>query len=522
MDAQEPERTPFNWRFVMKLILLAFAIICVEALFMSAQAIEDNSSSNTSYIITEEQVYRANPVYRIAQGQNVFVNDTIDISGNGWGTGMAWYGKYTQYSDPQYILYFNNYRSGLQNFWLDPSVFADREGLWFQYYGTNQSTETNGNLELFKVLNQYANTAYTFPNGTTVYEPIAQPDNTVNLTVKLKAPAPQILPEQHVSDYLVAHGDAVTTPYTKLWVFGRVDGIYDHSGNLTEKEIMGLEIGSYKIISHDVGRNTIQEVSYDSISDELVSPWRNVEPIDVYGIQPRLVMDRFVSMIRNTDDKIETYNLEVQDPSITIYSISEVGIGNDMITTYDRGTTMLDVRGYTNVANGTLLTFVMDTDMQNARSLPEYTYHTTAIRTSPGNMSFYQAYIPINKNLMPNGIHTIKASTSLGGVSFYDFVISETPPDSYVPNATLKYIADRNPWVPTPTPVYNTVTVEVTREIVREVVKEVPPSDEQVRAQQDKIITEKIIAGLSLLLCVIGGFFLIRYLVRVWRRVKGE
>lgn len=462
------------------------------------------AEENGSYVIVDDGVnYGApNPNYRITQGQNVYVNDTIDIAGMGWGTGLAWYGKYQEFSKPQYIYDFTNFRRSLQNFYLDPAIFEGKSGVWYQYYGNE--TERNGNLDAFKVVNAMRNQTATYPNGTVIQSAVSVSNVTSDFRIKPKP----LLPEIQVSDYLVALGDPLPTNHTSLWIFGRTDMIYAHAGNISAKEIQQLAVGSYKLISHDAGRNTIYEVGYDSSKNMLTSPWKGVDDESILGSQPMLDIDKFYWMVKKTDDKVETFNLDVEEPAISVVSIDEVDVRNRIPVAFEPGMTLLDVRGYTNTANETKLTFILDPDTHNARELKSVTYYTTAIRSSPGNRSMYQIYIPINKNQMPNGMHTIKAMTALGGSMLYDFPVSELPADSFVPNATIKYIGDRNPWV---APVTVVVTQDVIREVIKEVIVEVTP-DPQVLYEQElkakKAVADdfygKVVVGVTLTVIVIS------------------
>ena len=47
-----------------------------------------NTTVNQSNIAPNVFFFPPSPVYRITQGQTIYINDTIDISGMGWGTGL--------------------------------------------------------------------------------------------------------------------------------------------------------------------------------------------------------------------------------------------------------------------------------------------------------------------------------------------------------------------------------------------------------------------------------------------------
>jgi hypothetical protein len=137
----------------------------------------------------------------------------------------------------------------------------------------------------------------------------------------------------------------------------------------------------------------------------------------------------------------------------------------------------------------------------------------------------YQVYIPINKNQMPNGMHTITVTTAIGASMNYDFPISELPADSYVPNATLKYIMGENPWKPNLT-IADPIIIEKEKVVVKEIVKEVAPSNETVYEQQRKALDDKVMESAILIVELAGGlavaFLIVRFAYRTWKRKGWE
>ena len=512
-------------KWILKILLFAvLALVSISILFPQAFADNVTFGDNQSYVVVMDQpTYPLYPTYRIYQGQDVYVNDTIDISGQGWGSGLSWYGRYQEYDTPQYIYEFTPYKHDVQNFWLNPTIFDGKSGVWYQYYG-NQ-TERNGNLVAFRVVNAYRNATWTFPNGTV----IVKSEGISNKIDGIEIPPTSVLPEIHISDYVVAHGDPLPTSFSKLWVFGRVDSIYNSGGNLTIPQILSLENGYYKIVSHEAGLNTIFEVGYNADTKTFTSPWKNVQDVSIYGSQPMLDIDRFYQMIRGTDDKIQTFNLVIEEPAISIVSIDDVDVGNRIPIAWQPGMTLLDIRGYSNVQNDTTITVVMDPDIQTVRTIKANTWYRKTTRTSPGNKSMYQIYIPINKNQMPNGIHTITVTTAIGGSMNYDFPISELPADSYSPNMTsyghLKYVGNENPWKPNLT-IADPIIIEKEKVVVKEIIKEVAPSNETIYEQQKKAVDEtaSVIIGYGIVgVAIIGGLYLVgRFAYRTWKRKGWE
>jgi hypothetical protein len=484
----------FNYRGVAWCILIALMF----AAAVWVITIPAKAEPNESYVIVTEDTYPYHEPYRIDQGQTVYVNDTIDIAGMGHGKlQLAWYGKYSEYDDPQYVIKTSLFKRELINFWLDPAVFSERTGRWFQYYGNE--TERNGNLIAFKVSDRKRNVTTPFNNVT---------EDVVKTPIYIPP-----LPEKHITDYLVARGDDLTINSSRVWIFGTLDGIYAHGGYFTADEIQDLEIGSYKVVLQDPGRNAIFEVNYDAKNRLLTSPWKNVPDESVAGSQPMLDIKKFYERIKATDDRVQTFDLEVQLPEVYVDRIDEVAVGSRIPIAYEPGMTLLDVRGYTNSKNESVVTAVLDPDDQTVRTIAKNSYTSTAIRENPGSMSSYQVYIPINKNQMPNGIHTVKVSTAIGSSMLHDFPVSEMPADSFVPNATLKYIGDRNPWVPTPTPEIVVKSVEVP--VTQIVTVQMTPSETQISDAAKKLIDRQnqelevvaVIGAVMLLALAFIGWF---------------
>jgi hypothetical protein len=508
--------------WIVKITLISLLALCILSCIYFPPASANDDLAGDVTIVENPTSYPYHEPYRIVQGQEVYVNDTIDISGQGWGSGLAWYGKYSEYDLPQYIYVFTPYKHDVQNFYLNPDLFATKTGMWYQYYGN--TSEPRGNTSAFKVINAFRNYTMILPNGTTLYSSIG----IFNETPQEIKVSPPILPEVHKSDFLISHGDPLVSNINRIWIFGRVDGLYGRFGNLSSDEINKLESGSYTLVQQEKGNNTIIDVGYNPAIDSF---WRSEYDITVgpraitssiKGSQPRLNMEKFYNLIRYTDDKIQTYSMEVEDPMVSVVRIDEVDVGLRIPISYELGMTLLDVRGYTNAQNGTVITLVMDPDKQTVRTLKGNTYTTVALRSSPGNMSIYQCYIPINKNQMPNGIHTVKVSAALGGSMLHDFVISELPADSYVPNATLKYIGDRNPWVPTPTP--EVVTVVQTKVVEKIVTVEVTPPQEMLNEAQKRAVDDKvgeIVKNAAIAIGIVIALFLVgRFAYRVYTKRK--
>lgn len=480
------------------IVLLALIAPPVDAVELTSYPL--NSSVTVIYPIEEGPLEE---VYRIHQGENVYLNDTLDISGvTGWPDSrgnyyLLYFGRYeTAFSpgelDPSFILQlpdkvYSTHRESQYRFYIDPAIFTDRPGYWYQWTSNTSRAfggEPAGNLRAFKVISSFRPVFNTTSNQTEI---IYKPGNYTEPEIK---PAP-LMPERHIADYVVARGDNLTfsgpTEDHRLWLFGRVDGIYGVEGDMIASDLMqNLEEGTYTMIAQSPGNNTIYDASCGPATGNWSVAWNRPGDPEcgrlipgLYGKAPvdipqpsagSVVRDMFMKMLAGSDDTLATYKVEVKDPYITLDRADEVWV---------KGTTYLDVRGYSNVADGTPITVVLDNGKSYKDFIKLRKVTTSAVRTSPGNLSYYRALVLIDwENLAANAMnHTLTASTALGGSIERDFKISIMPKDSYRPNATLKYIEDRNPFVPTPTPVVNTVIVTQTVKVV-ETVKVIETPDE--------------------------------------------
>ncbi len=481
-------------------------------------------AANESYVeVLYPPTPGVTPIPMVEQGATVYVGDYIDVSGvvPPYPQLAYWDGHDMYDALPSYNITMPDRKIGYYQFYLDPEVFGSRLGKWYKY---DNKFERSGYNVAFIVQKRNFNGTMTFPNGT-----IRTTTESINATYyPVVTPTPQIVPEQYVSDYVVARGDPLiinTLGESKVWVFGNKVGIFDRisSSNTTILgigEVWGLEIGRYELVIQYPGRNGIFEASYNNKTDRLVSPWKNVNDIPLTGLTPTLVSQRLKSMVAGTDDKYETYKIEVQEPSIRISDMVQRPLANrpDFHITPDDGeVSMWDVRGYTNVMEGSTLTFYMDKDLQNARTINQSTYTTVAKGSNPGNLRYFQVYIPIFWNRLTDGIHTVSGTTPIGGNVVSNFPVSTMPADSFRPNATLKYINDENPWKPnltTPTPVI--VQVPGPTQIVTVVVT---PSEEQVVEAQRKVSEENwnkmaeqivtiAIVGTTLLILICAGLYI--------------
>lgn len=499
-----------NWRDPELLLAAATIVIAALLIVVFVPQISAAPDNNVSYP-------------RITQGSIVYLNETYDISGvTGWADKIAWYGAYAVYPDPsispQVITLpglTHTSATSQYYYYIDPAIFTKYPGDWFQYYGTSQTApEPNANLLAFRVefsrpvvfnaTNQSGVISYNVLNNVT----------TVNQPVK-----PFILPTKMVSDYIVARGDDLNVTVnqsTHVWIFGRVDGVYDratvnNSVDFQRDVIQSLEPGAYKILMQTpIDPNiTIFTVKYDADTNTI--RWFQPDTFTVNsllldGMSPMVVLDKLEHIFPQSRDTYKVFNLAVQEPYVSIERFD---------TAWINGAEVLDVRGYTNVANDTPISVTLDPQRQTVRSFKENTFIGYVQDEGNGNMRDYRVLVPIDPNNMANGMHTLEANTTLGGEVYHDFPIEEMPADSYAPNATVRYVGDRNPWVPTPTPVievHNVTGPMVT--VIQTVTIPITPDqaqlDQTARKALDDEVSFWIVVVLLVVMAGIGGRWVFR------------
>ena len=514
----------FSWRRVIEVLLIAAAFFVVQIALSGVISAEEDASIG-SYIIetiedviadtlgTPEPIAGTLPIVPyIYQGDKVYLNTTIDVSGVVPPYPMlAYWDGFDMYdSAPSYNLTMPDNDKGYYKFWVDPEIFGTRLGRWYKYEG---KYEPQGNNIAFVVVPySFGNYTVRYPNGTLVN--VSSIQELVTYIKKPVLPEPPLLPERHESDYIVAKGDPLVWEDSELhlWIFGRVSRICDYHGHIIPAEtIETLENGNYKVVVHRPGNNTLYEARYEN--DTLYPGLYGKVPVSTFGDNPELIHTKLKAMLADTDDVLTEYSLVVDIPSVTIRQADEVK---------RQGVDYLDIRGYTNTRNGTRITVTL-----NEKDKKGFDGWSEAIRTSAGNLSYYRVYVPFDWDELAADArnHTLIARTALGGYSSKDFKVSVMPADSFKPNASLKYIEDRNPFIPTPTPLI--VEKIVTKNIISYVTVPVTPSNEQVYAQQKLAEDAKwgefftmALFGLACVVAAVAGFYTVKYLHGLYRRKK--
>lgn len=520
-----------NLRYIALLLLacfIALVLIFEPGLAASDKSYNDEENIDTSTIFVAEQGVYDYPyeIYPVNQGDKVFLQDHVDISRVAAGyMALAWFASGSpEEGEVAYIIDLPRHNYQYYNVYIDPEVFKKYPGDWYKWNGY---VEPAGNMLAFTVKE------YQRPSNVTVIQ-------TINATIikQQEENKSAKLPEKKIADYLTVHGQQLKiendeAPY-RVWIFGTKDRFYsleseEYDFRLTKDEVDTLHSGKYTILIQSRGVNYNFDVSWNEGTEELgrtsKNPWEKSKIVEEAGIQPMMVLDDLKELLKETDDKYQTYSLEIQDPALQVMSMDFVEIRNARNYYNDislRGNVSLyRVSGYTNVLPMTGLKFALDEDEQ---AKPEY-FTGEAKGSDPGAMRQFLVDVPIYTDNMREGMHTISGYTAVGGSVFYDFPVNIAPEHSYIPSQDIKYVGDENPWKPNLTT--RTITIPIT--VIQTITIPVTPPDEQVKAQQ-QIVQDEInrknwervytiaVAVIFMVLAIVGG----RYIYKVYRKARNQ
>jgi hypothetical protein len=471
-------------------------------------------------------------IYRVQQGDTVYLGDTIDISGVMAGVlNLAYYGGWDEESGDQFLIDTPSRKIGYYRFYIDPAIFTQRLGKWYKWNGY---VERQANNLAFVVAEKRTRT-----NLSEEIE-LQNPNQT-----EVVIPRTPLLPVKHISDYLIAKGNGFSLEVngsTSVWIFGYREGLYDYrafngSVDITPETINTLSPGKYTLLlmTQEPGYENIRTIRYNNethMIDWFDPVGFGVNHFDTVGQTPESTLAFIQSIATGSHTTYKLFNLEIQPLSISIDRIDSLNALNATGDLRDGGVSLnepgyIDVRGYTNAAPDTIIKVVVDPNFQmNEDMIWKDAIATGAQGELGGDMREFKVIVPVDKYNMGPGVHFVAAKTFLGDTYVTaDFHIYENPAGNFIPNKTIRYISGKygpEELIPTPTPI--TVTQIVTRVVTQIVTVPVTPSNEQVYAQQ-KIASEKTWwEGTTLLMKVIGsGVFLIGglwYGIYVYRRAK--
>jgi len=479
-----------------------------------------------------------NITFEIENGQCAPINSTVDISSMGWNVPyLAYYGKWETSFSPDTDLTIiktiklldvrsskTELKNTLTHFYIDPEIFSNYPGYWYQYYGEDsEDYERAGNLRAF-----YVNETCQEVPEQKVYMakdiPIAIAANfTETETIDW-------LPDKHEADILVSRGEkSMPIPENDIltwWVFGTKNKIYDQ--DMDEKhglviDTNGLQPGRYDVVIVSPGKNGIMEEEYiesfkpGQFQEEqpaIVSPFRDSIPVLLKGLDPLMVEEKLKEMIsKSHDDTIFIMSMMVQEPEIQIKRID---------ATHDsKGNTWYNVRGYTNLADGTTLTIKVDADKITPQNRKTHQFTTVAKGVNPGSWREFNAEIPINYDEIGPGHHDITVSAPNDGAETTTGIyVYQDQENSYVPPEYTEYLGT-DPFI-TPEIVTVTITIVLPTPPPQKIIQTIPvtPSNEQVRAQQEDIAKDWAIKTVGVLIFLYVTYRVARYGISVFRRAR--
>lgn len=462
----------------------------------------DNSSVQWAFPVYNETLH-------ITNGQCVPLNSTVDISSLGWGVPyLSWHGRYETAFDPGNIV--PKYRIkqpqtsiALMNYYINPVIFGNKLGFWYQDYDQNVKAGA-GNYRMFYV--DYTCKMPVVENGTELI-------NIVPVTIPVPNPF-DYLPEKRAGALLFARGDnlSFTTPdltESNVWVFGREDWIYDYKTKqnvvyFDAEQFINFETGNYDAVIIGKGNNSILEETYDpeyrpeKYSSEtwpaIVSPFRNVTPINIYGIQPRLVEEKLIKRIQESiDDKYTIWPISFQEPEIQIKRV-------DALRNADNRS-WYSIRGYTNVKNGSVLTITIDADKLNSETRNIRQWSTTARGLDPSAWRQFNTLIPVDYRLIFPGPHEITITSVTGATQTVPIYIMKEPDPHYIPPEYTEYLGT-SPFV-TPQIIEKKVPVPGPTRIVE--VHDTPTGEQlkQAQLEADWEVVRTVAIAIAIILCLV-------------------
>jgi len=402
------------------------------------------------------------PSIEIRQGgpespEIIYQNETADLN-----LVKGWYGIVQRYPGDEMI----DVSGFSHKIFIDPILFP--EGIYYQWspegifsHGNNIAFEVKSGIRPIK--------NRTFANVT----------GSVSEVVPGESPESLPLRSIPVADYYIARGDPFTVGHSgpaQVWVTQlRDDGglgwmvpkIRLNSTDIHGNETDRFQIGNYTVTVQGMGPNGVADITYRNVTrtrsdgrldDVLISPMNSTETI-ISGWQPWMIQKEVVRLVNQGmwvdqgvgrknlfDDSIEMRTLVVENPYAEIREINEMSRGNST-----REATIVQIIGYTNLAEEAEIKIVLDIDETNARTIKGFTWNTTAIGRNIGDKRQFSVSIPLYYSEMSPGKHFMTAITPSGVKTTVSFHIYDIPEGQVRPMATQRYMGG-NEFVATPTP----------------------------------------------------------------------
>jgi len=501
----------------MKKLLMLLAIF-----FLVGISYAENNTTTNEIVPTSEYPFY-NETLHIENGQCVPLNATVDISPIGWGVPkISWYGRYEDSfsipngTDAIKSITMPNTVKRLSNFYIDPVEFENYLGYWYQNY--NRDADAQGNVRMFKV-------NYTCP-------PKVKENITANFTTTEKIIPEKLkdLDERRAASILIARGDDSMVQYIDTpahwWMFGIGNGVMDKNVTTEGKffipssETKNFKTGNYDVVVIQPGPNKLYEEAYQPdykfpgntfTSKVIISPIRSVEPIDITAMveNPKVVEDRLIKAVsKSIDDKQIKYTVSFQEPEIQITRLD--------VMTNPTNDTYYDIRGYTNMINGTVLTVKIDPKAINSKNKQFRIFTTKAEGVDPGVWRQFNVIVPII-DLAP-GFHDIEVSAPNGANQVVQIYRYKELAPHFIPPQFVEYDG-ANPFI---TPVTVTITIPVPGP-TRIIYERITPSVEQIEAAQNKAVNDSFWGWVFTITAALIGCYLVvrgtKYAISVYRRL---
>lgn len=441
------------------------------------------------------------------QGACVELGETIDISGIGWYTGyISYYGKYrtmtTEGISSERVKVYEVKPWEHRRYFIDPALFKDYPGMWYTFYDKDEV----GNAQLFKV----SVDGCAFENKT----PVIVENKTVVITGLTTLP-PKI---EEGYDFIISRNTQVKTNATTdshFWMFGnynlhQYDIPIDANGTMVFSKSLtnAIPAGSYRIIFVSPGANKIIEEEFDEDNNTISSPFRDVVPVSlgVVGVttpenQEKMLLDR---VSKSIDDTASLMTVLVQDPYVELRQLEQLS---------DEGKTAVTMAGYTNDVPGSNVTIRIDADKIDPKLSRQNTW-TTTVDTAPQQNAYrtWSKTILLDLNEYTPDQHTITLTTDSGAFVNAPLFIRRELPEHAKPETYVQYIGS-NPFVPTPTPIVITETVQVIETKIEKEYIEIPVDYDTLAKEVVNKALPYVIAGI---ICVIVAVYVLYVLARAY------
>ena len=516
-----------------QIILILVLLLCIPMVYADTQI--GNPTESTVTVINETydnttidrpaNTTALNQSIRIGQGDCVNPGETLDIAGLGWYTGtITYYGRYyTEYGAGSILDIKDTYPVNawdLNKFYLDPDFFKSHLGYWYIYdqnTDISSSANSHGNDRIFEV---ELNCTRTVKENQSLIQSAINRTQEIEAALRNQTALP--IKSEFDTDYILSRY-AVTSMdepgVSTRWIFGNTitDKYYDTSVNTVSTfDIHELQPGNYDVLYIKSGSNNIVEEHYNNVTKTIVSPFKDVQDVSLYGIQPKVAETLLINMIQQSkDDNYTIRHIAVQEPKIEIEKLDQSTLSN-----YEDRPTVFTIAGYTNANPDTTVKIQVDAN-QTAIGSAALPFQMAYVINNGGEGAYrsWNKTFQVNMNSLGKGYHYITATNSEGATATIPFFIKSEDAQNSVPNVTLNYISN-NPFIPTPTPEIITKTdIQIVTTIVTVTVP-VTPSQESLDQASTTALINAIVVTIAGIVLVGIVAYIVTVIVRVAKRRK--